>query len=705
MKQRQGLPRYLVRKYLFMNKSTLLFIFLLLASLSKIMAQAMAGVVGNLSANNNTSAETVNIVPVFLPGQFDPEAQDSLDFNRDGQYDVGFRCTSCDDIDCVGGSTSASPLHSNVEFMLDGDNFIRQLNTGDAIDKNQIWGWADISILTHRVYGVGGYTELGNWYPQIEGYAGVRIFSGQDTLYGWIKIKAFANPNGGAYVQVNQWAIEEVTASNQPVDFIIAGATSDLVPVNQTIVLEQGSVPFGTTSGKIDSLDLNQDGQFDAVFLASVCNTFDCQIGRTHCVGMHDGFTFVQGPIDARRFEQGDTIWANANWNTSPGPYRFARLVESGLGFNGFQNGGEWLNQNLGYLGFRLATPASDTLFGWIYIHTYSLNENGAYVEILGWAIQHDPSQSPYATLKKTPEKSIYCAGDSVVFEANAVGAEQIMWHFWDGTSDSAAVVTKILPDSAVTATLEATNQNGTTTIAQTLEVSPLALTAPGITLDCAHPTATLTAGLSIPADVCWVIGIDTVCNPAPLTVNTPLPIIVFAEDQYGCVVAQQVEVVVDVAPPNVSITYNEANHLLIAQSNTPNVTFSWVSLNWPILNDSVFIAQSGTYTVVATAPNGCTATASIDVSITSMTDEPFAQFILIQPNPVSDFLQIENRFASDFYLKIFDSSGSLKSGAVTVAGNSISRFNVESLAAGLYFIVASDSDGKSLFFRKFVKQ
>lgn len=688
-----------------MKNFILLSAYLLLISFSKTSAQVTAGVVGNLSVNDSTPDETVNIVPVYLPGQFLPEGRDSLDLNRDGQYDVWFYCSSCNIVDCIGGTTTASTLHPNVEFMKDGGNSIRQLSVGDAIDENQIWGEADFLALTSRFYGIGGYVQLGNWFPQIEGYAGVRVFSGQDTLYGWLKIKAFANPNGGAYVQIFQWAIEETSVSNQPVDFVIAGATSNLVPGNQTIVLEQGPIPFGSSDGKIDSLDLNQDGQFDAALLASICNTFDCQIGRTHCVGMHDGFTFVQGPIDARRFEQGDTIWANANWNVSPGPYRFARLIESGLGFNGPQTGGEWLNQHLGYLGFRLVTPAADTLFGWIYIHTYSLNENGAYLEVLGWAIQHDPSQKPYAAVAATPEKPVYCPGDYVIFEANTVGAEQIAWHFWDGSTDTAMSVVKILPESTVTATFEATNQNGTTTVTHILELSPLVLTVPGITLDCAHPTATLTAETNIPAEICWLVGVDTTCDPASPTVNTPLPVTVIAQDEYGCIVTVQVEILMDVNAPNVSIEYDEANHLLIAHSSTSNVTFEWLTSDWPVFGDTVFISQSGTYTVVVTALNGCTSAASIDVVITSSTDEPLSESVRVQPNPASDFLQIENRLPSDLNFKIFDAAGSLQLNSEMTAANSISRLDIKFLPAGLYLLAGCDSEGKPLFFKKFMKQ
>ncbi len=635
-----------------------------------------------------------------------------MDFNGDGQYDALFTAEAAWVPDYVGGYTGIQALHPGFEVMVDSNDRVRALAIGESITAAQ--NWSDSNTLPDlfsapfvtRYWGITGQLQqYGNWLPPNSiAYVGFRVITAQqDTLYGWFRVTAGVNPNGSpsAGLTVNGlWAIEAPSSSNQPVDFIIAGKTSDLVPGNQTIVLVQGPIPFGGGAGKVDSLDLNQDGLYDVAFNVAVCNTFDCVSSSSLVFSMHNGFNFVRGSLYAKQLENGDTIFSNANWNQYPS----SALASQGLGFNGFQSAGEWLNDNEGYLGFRLITPNSDTLFGWIHIYTYSLAENGAYLEIPGWAIQHDPSQKPYAEVAKTPEKSVYCTGDYVTFEANTVGAEQITWHFWDGTSDTAATVTRILPDSTVTVTFEATNLNGTTSLSQKLTVSPLALTVPPVTLDCAHPTATLTAETNVPADICWFIGQDTTCNPVPPTIDFPASVTVIAEDEYGCIAVEQVDITLDTNVPDVSIEFDEENNLLIAHSSTPGVVFSWVSTGWPVTNDSVFITQSGTYTVVVTTPNGCTAAASIDVIISS-TSEPFAGAILIQPNPASDFLQIENRLDSDLYLKVFDSAGSLKMESGTAMANSLIRLDVEFLPAGFYFLAACDAAGKSLFLKKFVKQ
>lgn len=492
---------------------------------------------------------------------------------------------------------------------------------------------------------------------------------------------------------------------------IAAGVTDHLVVGGKNVQLAVFAPNAGSYDLKRDSIDFDGDGKHDALLIAEAAWVPDYVGGSASIEALHPGFEVMMDSSDfVRPLMAGDSIKATQNWSVSshPGNLYASTFIARFWGFSGqLQQYGNWMPPaSTAFVGFRIVTAQQDTLYGWFHV-TASANANfpSASLSVNGlWAIEHDPSKKPWVKTFKTPQKDVYCPGDYVIFEANTAGAEQIAWHFWDGTSDTAATVIKVLPDSTVTAIFEATNQNGTTTVTQNLEVSPLKLTAPDIVLDCAHPTGTLTAETSIPAEICWVVASDTSCNPIPPTINFPGPITVFAEDNYGCIVTEQVEVLLDANTPIVFIEYDEPNHLLIAYSNTPNVTFSWVSLHWPILNDSVFISQSGTYTVVVTAPNGCTSSASITVVITS-TDEPPLERVRVQPNPASDFLQIENRLFSDLSLKIFDAAGSLKMANGTVLGNSVARLDIEFLPAGLYLLIGCDVGGKPLFFKKFLKQ
>ncbi len=492
---------------------------------------------------------------------------------------------------------------------------------------------------------------------------------------------------------------------------VAAGVTDNLIIGTKGINLPVFAPNSYDYDIRHDSLDFDGDGKYDALFTAEAAWVPDYVGGGTSIEALHPGFELMIDSGDfVRPLVAGDSINAAQGWSVSNFPWDlyYSPFVSRFWGFSGqLQEYGNWMPPTTtAYVGFRIITAQQDTLHGWFRV-TASANANfpNASLSVNGlWAIEHDPTQKPYVTLKKTPEKPVYCKGDYVMLEANTIGAEQIMWHFWDGSTDTSAVVVKILPDSTVTATFEATNQNGTTTVTQTLEVSPLTLTAPDIVLDCAHPTAMLIAETNIPADICWVVGPDTTCNPTPPQIDFPGPVTVIAEDEYGCIAVEQVEILLDANVPEVFIEYDEENHLLIAHSSTPGVTFYWVSMNWPVTNDSVFVTESGTYTVVATAPNGCTATASITVTIVS-TDEPLSASVLVQPNPASDFLQIENRLDTDLYFKIFDPAGSLKLESGTAMANSLIRLDVELLPAGFYFLAACDAVGKPLFFKKFVKQ
>lgn len=690
-----------------MNKFTLLSLAcLFLFSFSNISAQVAAGVTDNLILGQKNVQ-----LPVFAPNSGDYDIRhDSLDFNGDGQYDALFTAEAAWVPDYVGGRTSIEALHPGFALMIDSGDFVRPLAAGDSINAAQTWSLSSLpwdlyySAFVSRFWGnTGQLQQYGNWMPpNSTAYVGFRIFTVQDTLYGWFRVTASANPNfPGAGLTVNSlWAIEAPATSNQPVDFVVAGGTSDLVPGDQTLILLQDSVPFPGSADQSDTLDLNQDGIDDVSFHVTIGNMPDYSASSTLILAIHDGFTFVNGPLfDAKRFENGDTIFSNADWSLNWG----SNLASQGTGINGFQSAGEWVDDNDGYLGFRLVTPASDTLLGCIHIYTYSHAASGAYLEVLGWAIQHDPSQKPYAAVAMTPQKPVYCPGDYVTFEATAVGEDQITWHFWDGLTDTSSSVTRILPDSSVTVTLEATNQNGTTTVTQILEVSPLDITTKDDTITCAQPFAVLIAETNIPAVIWWSFLSDTIQNPT-LTVDAPGIYWVTAEDEYGCVASTYAEVFIDMAiPGDLNIEYDEANHLLIAHSSTPNVTFIWIAPDWISSGDTVVVPHSGTYLVMATAPNGCTSLASISVVITSA-GEPLAESITILPNPASDFLQIENRLANDLNFRIFDTSGSLQSEAGAVAAGSTIHLDIVSLPAGLYLLAGCDSGGKPLFFKKFVK-
>jgi len=485
--------------------------------------------------------------------------------------------------------------------------------------------------------------------------------------------------------------------------WVIAGDTTGLVPGNQLIKVLQGTIPFGTSSGVYDSLDLNSDGIFDAIFYTVVCNTFDCFLSSTYMAGLNNSFTFIKGngAYDVNRLEEGDSIVMAANWD-SAGTYHIGSFISSGVGWNGWQTSGEWWNNNLGYAGFRLITPNNDTLLGWIHVYTYSLASDGAYIEVDAWAIQPDPSQKPFAEITAAPEKTVYCPGDTVLLNAHTAGADKMEWLLWNGTTDTSALISVILPDSSVVVSLTAGNAVGDTTVSIVLEVSPLEIIVPPLVITCIQTSLVLSATTNIPAEIWWVMDNDTFPNTNPPVIGGPVSVFAFAQDNYGCyAVSPPVEIVQDTDIPVVDIVFLENEHLLIAQSGTPGVILEWYFNGQTYVGDSVFVSQSGIYSVVATGTNGCTAVSSIVIELTGTT-AALPDKISIQPNPFDDYLLVDNQSQEAIKGSIVDMSGKTLIENIRIAPGSTVRVDTEVLPPGMYFFMGRQ--GSLTFFKRIVK-
>jgi hypothetical protein len=493
-----------------------------------VFSQVTAGNTFNLSFQTDLYNEIVNISafpPIF--GNDDNFTADSLDLDRNGQFDFLFTCISCNTFDCKGGYTRAGILHQQAEFMVDDDGYIVKLAPGDSIDANRQWAKLTDGILIDKFNGIGGNTQIGNWTGNPEGFAGIRLIAATDTLYGWLKITAAANANtGSATVKIFEWAIEL----------------------------------------------------------------------------------------------------------------------------------GDW--------------------------------------------------QIPFIKISVVPDKDIYCPGDTVTFQAVAVGADQFAWELWDGSVDSSLTAVRVLPAMNNISIFRAYNQNGVNFAYAGLSTSALTLEAGGIELNCLHPVDTLIADVNVPADVWWVVGNDIIYGEYGSTGYTG-PIQVFARDDYGCVVSQTIVPQVDTTVPDVTIIYDEANHLLIAQSSVPGVFFYWSGGPTPmqVLNDTAKITESGTYVLVAIPPNGCDTLHEITVVVSSITTPAEPGYMLVTPNPASDALRIENRYGFDIRTQLFDASGSVWHSKNIVQAGATASLDVADLPAGIYNLAIYNPDGILLRHQKVIIQ
>ncbi|RMF71394.1 MAG: hypothetical protein D6740_06855, partial [Alphaproteobacteria bacterium] len=207
----------------------------------------------------------------------------------------------------------------------------------------------------------------------------------------------------------------------------------------------------------------------------------------------------------------------------------------------------------------------------------------------------------------------------------------------WSGpagfTSDQAATST----GQPGTYTVTATAPNGCTD-SQTVEVAadtlPPDLTlgaAP--TLTCAQPQAGLSANSATPGvTYTWT-------GPNGFTSDQPDPVVdaagtwaVTVTAPNGCTASAALEVEADFAAPDLlaqadTITCLQPQAGLSANSTTPGVTFAWSGpAGFTSDQATTSTGQPGTYTVTATAPNGCTASQTVEVVLDADLPDLLAQ-------------------------------------------------------------------------------
>ena len=156
-------------------------------------------------------------------------------------------------------------------------------------------------------------------------------------------------------------------------------------------------------------------------------------------------------------------------------------------------------------------------------------------------------------------------------------------------SSDNVQLLVNGLPDAAIT-----NNTNETTITCSTTQIS---LTATGGT------------------NYAWSNGVETADN----NITAPGNYTVTVTDANGCSNTESIVITEDVAAPTVSITNTTGTTLLTCTTTTINVeaTGTGTSYLWSneVTTATNAITTGGTYTVTATADNGCTSTAAIEIT------------------------------------------------------------------------------------------
>lgn len=183
--------------------------------------------------------------------------------------------------------------------------------------------------------------------------------------------------------------------------------------------------------------------------------------------------------------------------------------------------------------------------------------------------------------------------------------------------------------------TLVVTGPNGctrSTTAEATLDadIPELALSASKDTLTCSTPTILLSAPSNMPVTWAWSLqGQPLSASGENLSLSAPGLYAVTVTAANGCTNSATILIEQDIALPVIDavqggvIDCNAATFCLQASSSTPGVTYQWFNQGGNPLapGPSPCVAAAQTYTLVVTAYNGCTASATAQV--TSSPDLP----------------------------------------------------------------------------------
>ncbi|MGV3556945.1 PKD domain-containing protein [Larkinella arboricola] len=246
-------------------------------------------------------------------------------------------------------------------------------------------------------------------------------------------------------------------------------------------------------------------------------------------------------------------------------------------------------------------------------------------IDIGAAEFQGTPS-TPVAITTQPASGSTVCVGASVSVSLTATGTGPLLYQWLkDGQSLVPAQTTPTLNLNSVNDTdagsyqVVVTGCGSLTSRAFTLSVNPL----PNPTLNssgpitCTNPVVTLTAGggTSYSFSGPGIVSQDASAGTA--LVNAPGDYSVTVTSSSGCMSSTSITVGQDTEAPSLSLKPTSGTLTCTTPELTLAATSSASDWRWNTgeVTSSITVSVAGTYSVTATAANGCTATASVEVS------------------------------------------------------------------------------------------
>ena len=302
--------------------------------------------------------------------------------------------------------------------------------------------------------------------------------------------------------------------------------------------------------------------------------------------------------------------------------------------------------------------------------------------------------QVSYTALNATMTAAVGCLGDSsgVILAEGSGGLGQYSY-LW-GNNASNQTLNQVTGLSANTYSVSATDTTGCTAVATLVLLDPpTALSVVDSTVNVAcygENSATISAfanGGVAGYNYAWSNGTNSNINNNIAAGNYTLTI----TDAYGCMLINSYNITEPTASLSLNLTDNGNGSITAAATGGQSgYSYLWNSLAGSQTSSTATGLSSGTYTVLVTDANGCTAFASLDIIVTEIQKLDLFNAIQLYPNPTAGqtFLQVNAPNIDKIVLQITDLSGKeINKNVYSLSASSTVVLATENLSAGMYIV------------------
>jgi len=172
---------------------------------------------------------------------------DSIDVNSDGIFDLKLVVTKSG----PSGSVKATPLNGSA--IMRNAQLPSKLFRNDSIDPTSNWSNTANQTLSAVSYGgpQGNLSYSGNWSPLIDGFLGIRIVSGSETNYGWIRLNV-----GSSSYTYKEFAYNSI--SDQA---LLAGQTTDTIIITPIVNIPDAVFKSRLVTNAAINIDIDREIQ------------------------------------------------------------------------------------------------------------------------------------------------------------------------------------------------------------------------------------------------------------------------------------------------------------------------------------------------------------------------------------------------------------------------------------------------------------